>query len=258
MTSGSRRIRAWVPARARRGSGRSVPAKGEARLRSPVDNTTAVICRQPVQCYRPTVYIGERRNGGSYQQDRNRGLAAVALAAVAGAAALPITSVGIGWPISALAIAAAVWATRTAGDVEHESTAEDESTARGEARADRAWRLAAGAAALVLSVMPAVRASEVLALLCVGSAVLLGSYALAGGRTWRGIAAGALALVPGLIRGLGWAASHTAGPTRRAGRIAGAVLTGLVLLAVFVPLLRSADPAFANLLDATLRDLSRF
>ena len=70
---------------------------------------------------RPPLYAGNRSSATvtrhisaddlmeASMHDRNRGLAAVALAAVAGAAALPVTSVGIGWPISALAIAGAVW-----------------------------------------------------------------------------------------------------------------------------------------------------
>ena len=65
---------------------------------------------------------------------RSRGLAAVALAAVAGAAALPITSVGIGWPIAALAIAGVVLATReTQGSPESQALAERQGLAEGQA-----------------------------------------------------------------------------------------------------------------------------
>ncbi len=156
-------------------------------------------------------------------QARSRGLLAVGMAAVAGAAALPITSVGVGWPIAALAVAGVVWATRqNQGSPESQGFTESRAFAEGpgEGRGDRAWRLAAGAAALLLAAVPAARASETLAILCLVSAGLLGSYALAGGSTWRDIAgrSGCLVAWIGPRTWLGGLADVRSNPPRRPDR----------------------------------------
>src|SRR5258705_13442915 len=129
----------------------------------------------------------------------NRMTVTVPLAIAVGAAALPITTVGIGWPIAALAVLAVAWSARATRAGQPQSTDQPGGGDRG---VDRGWRVAAGVAALALAAVPALRASMVLAVLCLAAAAMLGSYALAGGRTWRGVAAGAFAAVPGLFRGL--------------------------------------------------------
>jgi hypothetical protein len=176
-----------------------------------------------------------------------------------GAAALPVTSVGIGWPISALAVVAVVWAVRTARD----HAPSENGTIPSESRADRVWRMSAGVVAAALAIVPAIRASVPLAAMCVVAAVLLASYALAGGRTWRGVVLGLLASMPALARGLGRVASwrpNQATKTEglgRSRRIALGLMVGIVLVAILLPLLRSADPVFANLLDSWWRELSQ-
>ncbi len=192
----------------------------------------------------------------------NRVVVASLAALGVGAAALPVTSVGIGWPISVLAIGGVVWAARSSRPADHADVGDgnpDADRARRAAaeRVDRGWRAAAGAAALVLSAVPAVRASGVLALLCLAAATMLGSYALAGGRDWRGIASGAVAVFPGAARGLAWAVAWRPGSGGRVGRVIAGTVVGIALIALLTPLLTSADPVFADLLTSWAAHLSR-
>ena len=149
-------------------------------------------------------------------------------------------------------------------------------------RGDRIWRWAAAAAALVLVAVPAVRASEVLLVLCLLAALPVASYALVGGRTWASVLFSGFLLLPGAVRGVGWLATHrlrrsepggasdssatsgpgvTSGPNRTSAqtalRVGGVVALTLLLVMILVPLLRSADPVFANLIDSWLRNLPR-
>jgi hypothetical protein len=112
------------------------------------------------------------------------------------------------------------------------------------------WRLACWAAAAALALMPAVRAAGWVVVLSLLVAVVLGSLAAAGARTWREVFAGALSwvgnLVPGLVVVAGPRRWGRWGPTAR-----GAVLAA-VLLAVFVPLFVTADAAFAQIVGDAL------
>jgi hypothetical protein len=110
------------------------------------------------------------------------------------------------------------------------------------------WTLAA----VALAAVGAVRAAEWLAALCLLAACGAAGLALAG-RSFRGVlgslagvAAAGLRAVPWVGRGL---RDGELGPLLRVG-LAGVV--GLVLLAVFVPLLTSADAAFAQVIDGLL------
>lgn len=165
---------------------------------------------------------------------------AVALAALAatGTLALPIWRVGIGWPLVAIAGFVVVLATRSKL---HEGDTTD---------GERGWRSAAGIAAVVLVSVAGIRAAEWLVALCLAAATALVSYSLTGGRTWRGLARG-LTAFPGV--GL-WALMRRQPPGRdwssqRLWRVGAGIGCGLVLLFVFGALFRSADPAFARLLD---------
>jgi len=129
-------------------------------------------------------------------------------------------------------------------------------------RGDRIWRWAAGAAALVFVAVPAVRASNVLLVLCLFASLLLASYALVGGRTWAWVLFSGFMLLVGVVAGIVWMATHRA--SQRSGvsgkslaRVGGAVVVTVVLVLILVPLLRSADPVFANLLDSWVRHLPR-
>jgi hypothetical protein len=129
-------------------------------------------------------------------------------------------------------------------------------------RGDRIWRYAAGFVALVFVAAPAVRASGVVAVLCILAALLLASYALVGGRTWASVLFNGLVLIPGVMLGAHWIITHRPRPGRlptgaRVGRILVAVVVTLTLIAVLIPLLRSADPVFADLLDSWTKHLPR-
>jgi hypothetical protein len=184
-------------------------------------------------------------------------LIAIAVATAVGAAALPVWRVGIGWPLCALAVAGAVLTARLVRDRSAtDGGAERPATANPAWTADRAWRIAAGVAALVLSAVPAVRASGPLAVMCLGAAVLLGSYALTGGRHWLGILAGVLSFVPAAFESLGWSASNASQRVPRAGRVVLGIIAGAILLLVFGGLLRGADPVFDSLINSWLRGIS--
>jgi hypothetical protein len=170
--------------------------------------------------------------------DRRLGVA-VLVAGLIGAAALPVAGVGIGWLAGALAVLGVVVIARS-------QSAGSESR-----RGDRAWRLAAGLAALLLVTMAGVRAAGWLVALCLVAGALLASYALTGGRSALELARGGLALIPAMVRAMGWAADGTPdGPDgqRWLGRVAAGLATGIALLLLFGALFRAADPAFAELI----------
>jgi hypothetical protein len=131
---------------------------------------------------------------------------------------------------------------------------------------DRIWRYTAGAAALAFTVVPAVRASGLLAFLCLAAAILLGSYALVGGRTWLELVTAALVLIPGVAQGLHWLSTHrprrgntatSSGGMATVARVTFTVVLTLFLVAILLPLLRSADPIFADLIDSWVEHLPR-
>jgi hypothetical protein len=127
---------------------------------------------------------------------------------------------------------------------------------------DRVWRWAAAACAVLLVAVPAVRASGGLAFLCEMAAVMLASYALVGGRTWGAVIGAGFMLVPGLPLAVAWLARYRPRPARsgtRANpwRVLFALVVAVVLAAILIPLLRSADPVFANLLDQWIGYLPR-
>ncbi len=204
------------------------------------------------------------------QADRpRRALTAVLVAGVVGAVALPVWRVGIGWAIAALAILGAVLVARSGRNGDQPGSGRDVDQPGSDRNGsdagsivDRVWRTAAGAAVVALVAVGAVRAAGWLVAICLIAAVPLASYALAGGRSWRGIAAVSLALVPATVRGMGWAAGAGAqvdqGTPRpaRAGRALAGFTAGVLLLLVFGGLFRAADPAFAALVDGWARGIS--
>lgn len=124
-------------------------------------------------------------------------------------------------------------------------------------RGDLAWRVAAGIAALVLLAVPAVRAAAWLGVLCVVAAVGVGSYSLAGGRSWVGIGWGSVALPRFVPAGVGAAVRSTAtGGSSRTWRVVLAAGVGLVLVSVFGAMFRAADPDFERLVDLWTGDVS--
>ncbi|WP_206792963.1 DUF4153 domain-containing protein [Amycolatopsis sp. MtRt-6] len=174
-------------------------------------------------------------------------LPAAGLAGVAGALLLPVDRPGIGWLLSGLAVVAAVFVA-------------DRRSREGQPGA-LTWRNAAWAGlALALLAVGFVRASGWLFTLCVLAAVVAGSLAVVGERTVHSVLYDMLAVpieafraIPWVARGAGQFGARRDGVARR---IALAVLAAAGLVGVFVPLLASADAAFAAVVSAVLPELS--
>jgi MFS family permease len=125
------------------------------------------------------------------------------------------------------------------------------------ARAGRLSRpqMAAVAVTVALLVVTILRSAPWLVVLCLFAAWVVGTLALVGGRTWTGLAVGAL--VAGLVppRAARWvqrsfAAVRLPGLRSRRGWLVVAVSAGLV--ALFGALFATADAAYATLLDGAL------
>ena len=149
---------------------------------------------------------------------------------------------GVGWTLAAAAVAAAMpvvgWRPQRAiGAL----------LPRWVALAESAWI----PLAVALAVVPSVRDAEWLAVLCLAAAVAAGSLGVAG-RSTRSVVGGMLAVPLAVVRGSAWAARGLVVLRGAAGlpRLALSLLAGVLLLAVFAPLMAGADPAFASVLDA--------
>jgi hypothetical protein len=194
----------------------------------------------------------------------------VAVAGAAGAVALPGWHVGVGWFVAAAAVAAvagvaaagmAVHFDRRSGPDAGQDAGGDAGGHAGAIRhqprgADRAWRTAAGLAALALAAVPSVRAAGWLTAVCLLVAVPLGSYALAGGAGWHTLGPSFVALPRCVPAAAAWLAE----PSGRAGngrwrRTLAAIGAGTALVLVFGLLFRAADPRFAALISDWTRDI---
>ncbi|WP_410627175.1 DUF4173 domain-containing protein [Amycolatopsis sp. cmx-8-4] len=174
-------------------------------------------------------------------------LPAAGVAGVVAALVLPVWRPGIGWLLTGIAVVGAVVVADRRAREGQDGTF--------------TWRNAGWAAlSLALLSMGAVRASGWLFVLCVLGAVVSGSLALVGKRTVHTVLYDMLAVPLEALRAVPWAGRGLGKFTARrdgvARRIALAVLAAAVLVAVFVPLLASADAAFAALVRAMIPDLS--
>jgi hypothetical protein len=159
------------------------------------------------------------------------------------AVVVPLERPGIGWLVAAVAAAVLVVA------VAREARRLDPSPpARRAYAVDAAW----GLAAVGLVGVTAVRDADWLIALCLLAAPCAASIAVAG-RHFRSLVLAALAVPLAALRALPWAGKALWAARRGAGgqraRTVAAGAVGLFLVAVFAPLLASADPAFARLLD---------
>ena len=214
-----------------------------------------------------------------------RGPFLLLMAGLVGAVAMPVWRPGIGWPIAALAVVAAVVALRQTTDrgpaasgLTSEERARREggaSEATGPARAERAqtsterghmealWRIGSVAAAVVLVALAAVRAAEWFVALCLLVAVPLAAAGLAGGSSWLGLGRGVVGLPWATVTGMvsvarGGLARGRADRAALAGAVRVAVggLVGGLLVCVFGALFWAADAAFADLLRRWSTEIS--
>ncbi|QXV58835.1 DUF4153 domain-containing protein [Amycolatopsis sp. TNS106] len=155
---------------------------------------------------------------------------------------------GAGWFVAGLAFAVAVFFAdkRARGDAEPHFRL-----------VNAIW----AAAALALLAVGMVRASVWLNVLCVLAALVAGSLAVVGKRTVNtiiydvfAVPIEALLSLPWIGRGLAKLGKKQEG--RAKPRFLVPVLTSALLLLVFVPLLRGADAAFANVVDAVIPELN--
>jgi hypothetical protein len=170
-------------------------------------------------------------------------LGAAAATGLTAATALPLERPGIGWLVTAVVgVVLVVLIARRAHHLDPTPPAWSAYAV------DAAWALAG----LGLVGVTAVRDSDWLIALCMLAAPCAASIAVAG-RHFRSLVFSALVVplaamraLPWVTRAL-WAARQGAGG--QAARTVVAAAVGLCLVAVFAPLLASADPAFARLLD---------
>jgi hypothetical protein len=168
-------------------------------------------------------------------------LPAVGVAGVAAAIMLPLDRPGLGWLLVGLVVAAAVYVV--------------DSKSRGEAKLPSPAGILWTSAALLLLAVGSIRASGWLFTLCALAACVAGSLAVVGRRSVRGLWFDMFAVPILALRGLPWfiRAGVALRPRdkAKANRVGISILVSVVLLTVFLPLLGSADAAFAGL----LRDL---
>ncbi|MFC5231304.1 DUF4153 domain-containing protein [Pseudonocardia zijingensis] len=170
-------------------------------------------------------------------------LGAAAAVGLTAAVALPVERPGIGWFVMA-AVAAIV-----VGALARQAYRNDPAPPAARAYAvDAAWAIAAVALAGVI----AVRDAEWLVALCMLAALAAGSIAVAG-RHFRSLTFSTMAVVLAAFRALPWTGRALRAARQGDGgggaRTVVATALGLCLVAVFAPLLASADPAFARVLD---------
>jgi hypothetical protein len=168
-------------------------------------------------------------------------LAATAVVGVVAATAIPTGPTGVGWLLAATAaVATTILVRRRANRVERFGPA------RPLLPADVGWAVLA----LALCAVPSVRAAEWLAALCLLAASAAAALAVAG-RSFSSLAASLTMPAVAALRSVHWIERglRTLSP-RPPFRTAVVVLAGVAVLVVFVPLLASADVAFAQVVDA--------
>ena len=167
-------------------------------------------------------------------------LAAAAVVGLATAAALPESPTGAGWLHAATIAVAMTLVVRWRLDRAARSEVRTGAPAPRPLRtADVGWTLAV----VALCTVPAVRAAEWLAALCLLAAV--GSAALAlTGRARSALTASLVLPAAAVLRALPWLGRGLRGRPAPL-RAAAIVLAGAAVLLVFVPLLASADAAFS-------------
>lgn len=162
---------------------------------------------------------------------------AAAAAGLAAAVTVPVDRPGLGWLLAGLGATAAIAIT----------------VPRTGSRPLRPWWTLTSLALLAVG---AVRASEWLFVLCVLTAAVTASLAVAGGRSVRGLFLGTIAVPIAALRGLPWVGRAVSARWRdRDGspaRLIWSVVVAVALVLVFGGLLAGADERFADLLASVL------
>ncbi|MEU2041959.1 DUF4153 domain-containing protein [Nocardia niwae] len=177
---------------------------------------------------------------------------------------------GIGWLLAACVATTSVFlvdrnARRGAANTAREGADGAETRPKGQADTDYprgkryAGRVGWTALALALLAVGTVRAAGWLFALCVIAACLAASPAVIGRRSANGVLYDTLAVWLETVAAVPWAYAGTGrrrgGNATRAWRLGLSVAVTVVLLAVFVPLLGSADALFAALLETVTPDV---
>lgn len=133
-------------------------------------------------------------------------------------------------------------------------------SAQAAGRRIRPWTAVWAVGALALLAVPALRDANWPTFLAVVAALALGSLALHGSRTWRGVLAGSAGLLGGLAPGARWAwkglRERTTGAAVHWGPLIRGAGAAVALLVVFGALFASADAAFADLLGDLAPDVT--
>ncbi|WP_328611736.1 DUF4153 domain-containing protein [Amycolatopsis sp. NBC_00345] len=161
-------------------------------------------------------------------------LPAAGAAGLVAAVVVPLDRPGIGWVLTAAVLAGAIVAV--------DRRARPADAPRHFTRASAGW----AALTLALLAVGAVRASGWLFILCGLTAVVTGSLAVVGRRTMNTAFYDVLALPIEAFGSIPWVARGLRGVGRQRGRVLGAVVAAVAVVAVFLPLLTSADPTFAH------------
>jgi hypothetical protein len=177
-------------------------------------------------------------------------LGIAAVAAVVGAACLPLPRVGIGWALSGLAVVAGVFVLAgPSGGV-----------GAGDPRRSRLRLVSLAVVAVGLLATPAVFASGWVLVCAVLGALLVAGVATGRGRSWRELLLCVVVPVWAIRRAVPWAARSTSsGRTPSGSAVARLLLSTLVaalLVVTFVILFSSADPVFANVVRERVRGIT--
>lgn len=163
------------------------------------------------------------------------GRALIAAAVAGGIGAIMLGERGIGYPITAAAVLAAIVCSGR--------------------RRPSPWDVAGAAAILALTSVAVFRSSDWLVTMCVWAAVAVSGAVLSRSWTWRGTFLGALTPVLVPVRTMRWASRGVrrldTGRIDPARIVVVTVVTGVVVV-VFSALFAAADPTFERMLDAVV------
>jgi len=183
---------------------------------------------------------------------------ALLVAAVVAALSIPLDRGGVGWLVTAIAGVAALIVARVVPDQAPQWAPAPLVHRNPFTRTkDRYFWSATTVALLGVGTL---RAAGWLFVLCLGTAVVTGALAVAGGRSLRAMIVAVLMTPFAGFRALPWIRRGLAAAHRDRGgkglRIAATVAVSVALLVVFGSLFASADAAFADLIDQAVPDIN--